>query len=168
MKKKKEKSIMNSIIHPPSFRTKSEGNSCFICFAIIHFQNFHFCAVRSQIGQKIYTEYFMYSKRLDKTPWTLSLFFGNDTVCLMRHIIHNKERQREKSWLTHMPLFCFHGKAISLHTAYLHRKYLIRNWRMTHFVSYHQWVLFQLPRKTTLSQYTSEVTVNQQALTPMW
>jgi len=37
---------------------------------------------------------------------------------------------------------------------------------MAHFVGCHQWVFFQLPTKTTQSQYTSEVTLNQQALMP--
>ena len=86
----------------------------------------------------------------------------------------HKGRQREKNWMTHIPLFFFRGKSMSLHTAYLnsglhlHSKYLIRKWRMAHFVGCHQWFFFQLPRKTTQSQYTGEVTVNQQALTPMW
>jgi hypothetical protein len=72
-----------------------------------------------------------------------------------------------------MPFFFFRGKSISLYTAYLnsglhlHSKYLIKKWKMAHFVGCYQWFFFQFPRKRTESQYTGEVTVNQQALTPM-
>ncbi len=61
--------------------------------------------------------------------------------------------KEEKSWLTHIPLFFFRGKSMFLHTAclnsdrHLHSKYLMREWRMAHFVGCQQWVFSNIQAK---------------------
>jgi hypothetical protein len=52
------------------------------------------------------------------------------------------------------------------HGLHLQSKYLIRKWRMAHFVGRHQWVFSNFQQKQH-SQYTGEVTLNRQALAPM-
>jgi len=84
----------------------------------------------------------------------------------------NHRLKETKHWLMHIHFLCiFRGKSISVHKRhlnscfYLLRKKVIRRWRMAHFVDYQQWVFFQLQRQTIQSQYSGEVTVNQQMLT---
>jgi hypothetical protein len=97
------------------------------------------------------------------------IFFVNDKVWLLCHLIHSERKK-----LIDAHAFVLFSRKVDVFThsnlnsgLHLHRKYLIRKWRMAHFVGCHQWVFFQLSRKRTQSQYTGEVTVNQQALTPM-
>ena len=64
-----------------------------------------------------------------------------------------REKEKEKSWLTHMPVFFFRAKLMFLHTAcfntgrHLHSKYLIRKWRMAHLFGCHQWGFFNIQVK---------------------
>ncbi len=81
-----------------------------------------------------------------------SYFSGNNIVCLLRHMIHHKEKMIEKLIDAHA-FVPFSRKVDSLHIAYLnshlhsHIKYLIRKWRMAHFVGSHRWVFFNFRKE---------------------
>ncbi len=81
--------------------------------------------------------------------------FGNDTVCILRHIIL-PQRETEKEKLIAAHAFVLLSRKVDILTysildlnsgLHLHSKYLIRKRKMAHFVGCHQWIFSNFQEK---------------------
>jgi hypothetical protein len=141
------------------------------------FKIFIFALFKHKLIKKSTLDILCIRKGSTKHHESFSYFFGNDTLCFcITWVIHT---ERKKSWLTHILSFFF-AESRCPYTTYLnrglhlHSKYLMRKWRMAHFVDCHQWVFPTSNKNNTKSIHrwsdgeSASVGAHMMTFTTLW